>query len=90
MGLGDGTSAGAASIRDVLRLQDANGQFGRHGGALDSRIDIQLEAKVAVALIDGIGFDAAFNPTRWPEETQREVVKYYIERLGGHAGPRKP
>ena len=53
----------------------------RRARAIDPRVDPKKEAMIVVALIDGIGFDAAFNPARWPPRKQREIVRYYLARL---------
>jgi len=61
----------AASVLSDLRDQDC----------LDPSIDIDIEASLVVALIDGIGFHAAWDPASWPEERQRRAVQQYVARL---------
>lgn len=53
----------------------------REQGALDTRINIDLEAKLAVALIDGLGYHASTDPESWSEEEQRAILRQYVDRL---------
>ena len=53
----------------------------RDEGRLDPSIDIDVEASLVVALVDGIGFHAAWDPQSWPEDRQRQVLQQYVDRL---------
>jgi len=50
-------------------------------GKLDPDVDIETEACLAVATIDGIGFHAAWDPTSWPEDKQRRIINSFLARL---------
>ncbi|MEM7434180.1 MAG: TetR/AcrR family transcriptional regulator [Myxococcota bacterium] len=60
----------------VQVLSDMRGR-----GELDPSVDIEAEAHLAVALVDGIGFHAASDPASWPEEKQQRLVAQYLARL---------
>lgn len=49
-------------------------------GKLADFVDADLEAKIFVALIDGLGCHAAVDPKTWPEEELRRIIEYYIGR----------
>ncbi|MEM7136928.1 MAG: TetR/AcrR family transcriptional regulator [Myxococcota bacterium] len=53
----------------------------RGRGELDPCVDIEAEAHLAVALVDGIGFHAASDPASWPEDKQQRLVAQYLARL---------
>ena len=53
----------------------------KEDGELDPSLDLALEAKLAVAFIDGLGLHAASDPKSWPDLEQRRVVAHYLERL---------
>lgn len=50
-------------------------------GLVRPDIDLETEASLAVALIDGIGYSAAWDPQSWPEERQRRTLQQYFDRL---------
>lgn len=56
-------------------IEKLNGQ-----GKLGDLVDIELEAKMFVAMIDGLGCHAAVDPKTWPEKELRRIVEYYLAR----------
>lgn len=50
-------------------------------GAIDPSLDLEIEARFVIALIDGIGLQAARDPKRWPEATQGEYIARYLKGL---------
>ena len=50
-------------------------------GDLAAKLDANREADAIVALIDGIGIQASFEPRRLPASAQLEMVDGYLERL---------
>lgn len=55
-------------------------------GAVAPSLDVELEAELAVAFIDGLGLHAASDPKSWPEEEQRRLVTHYFRRLASNKG----
>jgi TetR/AcrR family transcriptional repressor of bet genes len=53
-------------------------QDGIDQGLLDREIDPRLEADRFLAIVDGIGLQAALNPEAWPAERQVRAVRDYI------------
>jgi hypothetical protein len=51
-------------------------------------LDLDREAEAIVALVDGIGIQAVFEPSRFTPEHQRKIIDAYLERIAG--APRDP
>ncbi|MCL6437567.1 MAG: TetR family transcriptional regulator [Rubrobacteraceae bacterium] len=54
-------------------------------GDLGSTLDPVREANSLVALVDGVGMQAVFEPGKWPPEEQRALLDAHLERLRGAA-----
>jgi hypothetical protein len=63
-----------ALVRDILEQAENNGEIA-------TTIDTTHEADAIVALIDGIGIQASFEPKRLSANAQLEMVDHYLERL---------
>ena len=63
-------------------------------GELASGLDLEREAEAIVALVDGIGIQAMFEPSRFTPEHQLTIVDAYLERItgadSGRAGAQSP
>jgi AcrR family transcriptional regulator len=51
-------------------------------GAIAPDVDLSLAARRLAALVPGIAAEATFDPSRWPPERQREVLRSELELLG--------
>lgn len=51
-------------------------------GHVDPGLDAELEAKLSIVMINGLGFLAAYDPESWPEAEQRRVLEHYFQPVG--------
>lgn len=60
---------------------------GVDGGWLRLGLDPTDEADRILALVEGISFQAVFDPQRWPRERQLSMVDDHLERIVADAAP---
>ena len=63
------------------RLMQAVLEQARADGDLDRRLDPEREAVLLVAFVDGIGIQAMFEPDRFDERRQLELLDAHLDRL---------
>lgn len=67
--------------RDFRALLEQLVRDGMQGGWLVADLDPADEADRVLALVEGISFQAVFDPQRWPRERQLSMVDDHLQRV---------
>ena len=67
--------------RRWIRKAEAVLKSVQHGVPAELRIDIEEEAELLSAVVNGIGLRATLDPRAWPASRQVRVLKGYLSRL---------